>query len=83
MVPSSRVQNPGTKFSGKPWVVGDEHPDVADTLYTMALCKDDLGDVEGAVVCLREAQSIYRKRGISHGTTEDAASLLASLEGGM
>jgi len=52
---------------------------VAQTLYGMSLCKEEAGDVEGAVLCLREAQSIYRKRGTLHWVAVDVDAALLRL----
>uniref|UniRef100_A0A7S1DM20 Uncharacterized protein n=1 Tax=Hemiselmis andersenii TaxID=464988 RepID=A0A7S1DM20_HEMAN len=49
------------------------------TILRTAACMEMAGDVEGAVVCLREAQSIYRKRGISHGVAVQVDAALERL----
>ena len=41
-------------------LLGNVHPDVANTLNNLAFVQDDKGDLAGALVTEREASSIYR-----------------------
>uniref|UniRef100_A0A6U4WYU0 Uncharacterized protein n=1 Tax=Hemiselmis andersenii TaxID=464988 RepID=A0A6U4WYU0_HEMAN len=61
-------------------VVGNDSPRVAVHLYNMAVCKVHTQDVFEAVDYLKEAQRIYRTRGISSGSAVSVASMLEKLE---
>ena len=57
----------------------DDH--LADC-YNMAVCKERLGDLEGALASAREAHMIYSKLGAWHTEdVQDAATMMQRLEG--
>jgi len=62
--------------------IGDEEDVTADALYRLAMSKEGAGDVEGAIVCLREAQGIYRKRGVWDNVSDRIDAALERLCGG-